>query len=157
MVTVASFCEEARSASACIQYVLSLRVHLAQQIRDERLRQKFVAEVRASVEEVYGKQLPEREVLEKGYIEQVLLLRRVSRKQFVLRGVSGCLPSDRGPIDVKSGVGEGACWSYTKLRAVWIKGLLILSLTSKSGLFGHMAVMHGCDACVLSGLAYLAS
>uniref|UniRef100_A0A8C7E280 Nondiscriminating glutamyl-tRNA synthetase EARS2, mitochondrial n=1 Tax=Naja naja TaxID=35670 RepID=A0A8C7E280_NAJNA len=52
------------------------RVHLAQQIGDERLRQKLVAEVQASVEEVYGKQLPEREVLEKGYIEQVLLLRR---------------------------------------------------------------------------------
>lgn len=90
MVVVASFREEAHGASACIQYVLLLRVHLDQQIGDERLRQKLVAEVRAAVEEVYGKQLPEREVLEKGYIEQVLLLRRVSRKQFVLRGVSAC-------------------------------------------------------------------
>ncbi|XP_070617015.1 nondiscriminating glutamyl-tRNA synthetase EARS2, mitochondrial isoform X2 [Erythrolamprus reginae] len=52
------------------------RVHLAQQIGDERLRQKLVAEIQASVEEVYGKQLPERKVLEKGYIEQVLLLRK---------------------------------------------------------------------------------
>lgn len=97
-----------RSASACIQYLLSLRVHLAQQIGDDRLRQKLVAEVQASVEEVYGKQLPEREVLEKGYIEQVLLLRRVSRKQLIIRGVSGCLPSDSGPIDVKSGW-DGGC------------------------------------------------
>lgn len=96
------------STSACIQYLLSLRVHLAQQIGDERLRQKLVAEVQASVEEVYGKQLPEREVLEKAYIEQVLLLRRVSRKQFVLRRVSGCLPSDSGPRNGKSR-GDGGC------------------------------------------------
>ncbi|XP_039205597.1 probable glutamate--tRNA ligase, mitochondrial [Crotalus tigris] len=52
------------------------RIHLAQQIGDEGLRQKLVAEVQASVEEVYGKQLPETEVLEKDYVEQVLLLRR---------------------------------------------------------------------------------
>ncbi|XP_025026077.1 probable glutamate--tRNA ligase, mitochondrial, partial [Python bivittatus] len=52
------------------------RIHLARQIGDETLRQKLVAEVQASVEQVYGNQLLDREVLEKGYIEQVLLLRR---------------------------------------------------------------------------------
>lgn len=99
---MALFPEEARFASACIRYLLLLRIHLAQQIADERLRQKLVAELQASVEEVYGQQLPEREVLEKGYVEQVLLMRRVSRKQFVFRGVSGFLPNDRGPVYVTS-------------------------------------------------------
>lgn len=131
MVAVALFPEEARFASACIQYVLLLRIHLAQQIGDEGLRQKLVAEVQASVEEVYGKQLPEREVLEKDYVEQVLLLRRVSWKHFVFRGVSGFLPNDSGPIYVNSLCvslcGGGCLLVYTKLSGVWIKGHLILS------------------------------
>ncbi|XP_063171168.1 nondiscriminating glutamyl-tRNA synthetase EARS2, mitochondrial [Candoia aspera] len=52
------------------------RIHLDRQIGDEMLRRKFVAEVQASVEQAYGSQLLDREVLEEGYVEQVLLLRR---------------------------------------------------------------------------------
>ncbi|KAL8174941.1 UNVERIFIED_CONTAM: Glutamyl-tRNA synthetase [Gekko kuhli] len=59
------------------------RIHLARQIGDERRRPDLVAEVQASVERVYGEQLADRGVLEKAYVEQVLLLRRghISRLQ----------------------------------------------------------------------------
>ncbi|XP_028562385.2 nondiscriminating glutamyl-tRNA synthetase EARS2, mitochondrial [Podarcis muralis] len=51
------------------------RIHLTRRIEDDLQRQELVAEVQASVEETYGSQVVDREVLEKGYVEQVLLLR----------------------------------------------------------------------------------
>ncbi|XP_038274273.1 probable glutamate--tRNA ligase, mitochondrial isoform X7 [Dermochelys coriacea] len=52
------------------------RIHLVQQIGDERLRRKLVTEVQMQVEQVYGDRLVDREVLEKDYVERVLLLRK---------------------------------------------------------------------------------
>ncbi|XP_042294633.1 probable glutamate--tRNA ligase, mitochondrial [Sceloporus undulatus] len=52
------------------------RIHLSQRIGDETLRPQLVAELQAAVEEAYGHQLVDRGVLEKPYVEQVLLLRR---------------------------------------------------------------------------------
>ncbi|XP_048348587.1 probable glutamate--tRNA ligase, mitochondrial isoform X2 [Sphaerodactylus townsendi] len=59
------------------------RIHLAQQIGDERRRPSLIAEVLAAAEQVYGEQLMDRGVLEPSYVEQVLLLRRghISRLQ----------------------------------------------------------------------------
>ncbi|XP_054849469.1 probable glutamate--tRNA ligase, mitochondrial isoform X2 [Eublepharis macularius] len=59
------------------------RIHLDQQIGDQRRRQDLVAEVQSSVEQVYGERLTERGVLRTAYVEQVLLLRRghISRLQ----------------------------------------------------------------------------
>ncbi|KAH0631723.1 hypothetical protein JD844_019473, partial [Phrynosoma platyrhinos] len=52
------------------------RIHLSRRIEDETLRQQLVAELQAAVEEAYGHQLEDRAVLEKGYVEQALLLRK---------------------------------------------------------------------------------
>ncbi|KAJ7305818.1 hypothetical protein JRQ81_010184 [Phrynocephalus forsythii] len=52
------------------------RFHLSQKIRDEHSRQQLVTELQASVEQAYGSQLVDRGVLEKTYMEQVLLLRQ---------------------------------------------------------------------------------
>nr|XP_020660506.1 probable glutamate--tRNA ligase, mitochondrial [Pogona vitticeps] len=52
------------------------RLHLSRRIRDESLRPDLVAELQASVEQAYGGQLVDRGVLEKSYVEQVLLLRQ---------------------------------------------------------------------------------
>ncbi|XP_062999486.1 nondiscriminating glutamyl-tRNA synthetase EARS2, mitochondrial [Elgaria multicarinata webbii] len=52
------------------------RIHLSQRIGEERLRQKLVEELRDTVEQAFGEQLVDREVLEAEYVQQVLLLRR---------------------------------------------------------------------------------
>ncbi|XP_074866674.1 nondiscriminating glutamyl-tRNA synthetase EARS2, mitochondrial [Carettochelys insculpta] len=52
------------------------RIHLAQHIGDEKLREKLVTELQRQVEQVYGDQLVDREVLERGYVERILLLRK---------------------------------------------------------------------------------
>lgn len=58
-------------------FCLLCRIHLVQQIGDERLRRKLVTELQTKVEQVYGDRLVDREVLEKDYVERVLLLRKV--------------------------------------------------------------------------------
>ncbi|XP_067390382.1 nondiscriminating glutamyl-tRNA synthetase EARS2, mitochondrial isoform X2 [Emydura macquarii macquarii] len=52
------------------------RIHLEQRIGDQRLRQTLVTELQMQVEQVYGDRLVDREVLEKDYVEQILLLRK---------------------------------------------------------------------------------
>uniref|UniRef100_A0A8D2L2E5 Glutamyl-tRNA synthetase 2, mitochondrial n=1 Tax=Varanus komodoensis TaxID=61221 RepID=A0A8D2L2E5_VARKO len=52
------------------------RTHLSCKIAEETSRQKLVAELQALVDQAYGEQLVDREVLGKEHIEQVLLLRR---------------------------------------------------------------------------------
>ncbi|NXL85011.1 SYEM protein, partial [Alectura lathami] len=52
------------------------RVHLAHHIENQGLRQKLVRELQSLVERVYGDQQVEKEVLEKDYVERVLLLRK---------------------------------------------------------------------------------
>ncbi|NXA38297.1 SYEM protein, partial [Eudromia elegans] len=52
------------------------RIHLSRHIEDERLRQKLVRELQLLVEQVYGDQLVDKEVLERDYVERVLLLRK---------------------------------------------------------------------------------
>ncbi|XP_008937854.1 PREDICTED: probable glutamate--tRNA ligase, mitochondrial, partial [Merops nubicus] len=52
------------------------RIHLTRHIEDEGLRQKLVRELQLLVEHVYGDQQVDQEVLEKEYVEQVLLLRK---------------------------------------------------------------------------------
>uniref|UniRef100_A0A8D0H062 Nondiscriminating glutamyl-tRNA synthetase EARS2, mitochondrial n=1 Tax=Sphenodon punctatus TaxID=8508 RepID=A0A8D0H062_SPHPU len=52
------------------------RIHLARRIEDERLRQQLVTELQAQVEQTYGDQLVDRAVLEKDYVERILLLRK---------------------------------------------------------------------------------
>lgn len=54
----------------------SCRIHLAQLIGEEERRQLLVAEVQASVARAFGDRLEDRGVLEKDYVEQVLLLRK---------------------------------------------------------------------------------
>nr|XP_027324539.2 probable glutamate--tRNA ligase, mitochondrial [Anas platyrhynchos] len=52
------------------------RVHLARHIENEELRQKLIRELQSLVERVYGDQQMDKEVLEKEYVEQVLLMRK---------------------------------------------------------------------------------
>ncbi|NWI15740.1 SYEM protein, partial [Crypturellus soui] len=52
------------------------RIHLSRHIEDERLRQKLIQELQLLVEQVYGDQHVDKEVLEKSYVERVLLLRK---------------------------------------------------------------------------------
>ncbi|XP_065588749.1 nondiscriminating glutamyl-tRNA synthetase EARS2, mitochondrial [Cyrtonyx montezumae] len=52
------------------------RMHLTHRIDDEGLRQKLIQELQLLVEQVYGDQQVDKEVLEKDYVEQVLLLRK---------------------------------------------------------------------------------
>lgn len=66
------------------------RIHLTRRIEDDLQRQELVAEVQASVEETYGSQVVDREVLEKSYVEQVLLLRMVSQAKRVCVFVHKC-------------------------------------------------------------------
>lgn len=53
------------------------RTHLVRRIENERLRPKVVEELQALVEQAYGEQLVDRQVLEKDYVERVLLLWKV--------------------------------------------------------------------------------
>ncbi|NXD15824.1 SYEM protein, partial [Nothocercus nigrocapillus] len=52
------------------------RIHLSRHIENERLRQKLIRELQLLVERVYGDQHVDKEVLEKNYVERVLLLRK---------------------------------------------------------------------------------
>lgn len=52
------------------------RMHLTRHIENEGLRQKLIQELQLLVEDVYGDQEVDKEVLEKEYVEQVLLLRK---------------------------------------------------------------------------------
>ncbi|KAM6055046.1 nondiscriminating glutamyl-tRNA synthetase EARS2, mitochondrial isoform 1-T1 [Chlamydotis macqueenii] len=53
------------------------RIHLTRHIEDEGLRQKLIKELRLLVEEhIYGDQQVDQEVLDKEYMERVLLLRK---------------------------------------------------------------------------------
>ncbi|XP_061456193.1 probable glutamate--tRNA ligase, mitochondrial isoform X2 [Rhineura floridana] len=52
------------------------RIHLMRRVEDELLREELVAELQTAVEQAYGGQLADREVLEKSYVQQVLLLRK---------------------------------------------------------------------------------
>ncbi|NXX96052.1 SYEM protein, partial [Centropus bengalensis] len=52
------------------------RIHLARHIEHEGLRQKLVGELQSLVEDAYRDQQVDREVLEKEYVERVLLLRK---------------------------------------------------------------------------------
>ncbi|XP_051488233.1 probable glutamate--tRNA ligase, mitochondrial [Apus apus] len=52
------------------------RIHLVRHIENEGLRQKLVRELQLLVEHVYGDQHIDRDVLEKEYVERVLLLRK---------------------------------------------------------------------------------
>ncbi|XP_035419221.1 probable glutamate--tRNA ligase, mitochondrial [Cygnus atratus] len=52
------------------------RVHLTRHIENEELRQKLIRELQSLVERVYGDQELDKEVLEKEYVEQVLLMRK---------------------------------------------------------------------------------
>lgn len=52
-------------------------MHLARHIENEELRQKLIRELQSLVERVYGDQQMDKEVLEKEYVEQVLLMRKV--------------------------------------------------------------------------------
>lgn len=52
------------------------RIHLAQQIGEEKRLQTLVAEVQALVDQVYGDRLEDKGVVEKDYVEQVLQLRK---------------------------------------------------------------------------------
>lgn len=52
-------------------------MHLTRHIENEGLRQKLIQELQLLVEDVYGDQEVDKEVLEKEYVEQVLLLRKV--------------------------------------------------------------------------------
>jgi len=53
------------------------RMHLTRHIENEGLQQKLIQELQLLVEDVYGDQEVDKEVLEKEYVEQVLLLRKV--------------------------------------------------------------------------------
>ncbi|XP_028914092.1 probable glutamate--tRNA ligase, mitochondrial [Ornithorhynchus anatinus] len=59
------------------------RLHLSRLMNDEAQRSRLVRELQALVEEAYGEQLEDREVLGREYVERVLLLRKghVSRLQ----------------------------------------------------------------------------
>ncbi|XP_030340217.1 probable glutamate--tRNA ligase, mitochondrial isoform X1 [Strigops habroptila] len=52
------------------------RIHLSRHIENEGLRQKLVRELQLLVEHAYGEQQVDQEVLEKDYVERVLLLRK---------------------------------------------------------------------------------
>ncbi|XP_068003510.1 nondiscriminating glutamyl-tRNA synthetase EARS2, mitochondrial [Melanerpes formicivorus] len=52
------------------------RIHLSRHIENEELRQKLVRELQLLVEQAYGHQQVEQEVLQKEYMERVLLLRK---------------------------------------------------------------------------------
>ncbi|NWX18712.1 SYEM protein, partial [Aegotheles bennettii] len=52
------------------------RIHLIRHIENEQLRQELVRELQLLVEHVYGDQQVDPEVLEKEYVERVLLLRK---------------------------------------------------------------------------------
>ncbi|KFU93335.1 hypothetical protein M959_10041, partial [Chaetura pelagica] len=52
------------------------RIHLVRHIENEGLRQKLVRELQLLVEHVYGDQQVDQDVLEKEYVERVLLLRK---------------------------------------------------------------------------------
>ncbi|XP_042684215.1 probable glutamate--tRNA ligase, mitochondrial isoform X1 [Centrocercus urophasianus] len=52
------------------------RMHLTRHIENEALRQKLIQELQLLVEHTYGDQQVDKEVLEKEYVEQVLLLRK---------------------------------------------------------------------------------
>ncbi|NXU53133.1 SYEM protein, partial [Turnix velox] len=52
------------------------RIHLIRHIENEGLRHKLIREVQLLVEHVYGDQQVDQEVLEKEYVERVLLLRK---------------------------------------------------------------------------------
>lgn len=60
------------------QSIFSLsRMHLTRHIENEGLRHKLIQELQLLVEHTYGDQQVDKDVLEKEYVEQVLLLRKV--------------------------------------------------------------------------------
>nr|XP_006013426.1 PREDICTED: probable glutamate--tRNA ligase, mitochondrial isoform X2 [Latimeria chalumnae] len=52
------------------------RVHLIRRIENDHQRQMLVKELQTQVEEVYGEKLQDRDMLQKEYVERVLLLRK---------------------------------------------------------------------------------
>lgn len=63
----------------------SCRLHLRRLVGDETQRCQLVGQLQALVEEAFGSQLQDREVLDPAYVERIILLRQVGQE-----------PGDRG-------------------------------------------------------------
>ncbi|NWR76165.1 SYEM protein, partial [Centropus unirufus] len=102
------------------------RIHLARHIEHEGLRQKLVAELQSLVEDAYRDQQVDREVLEKEYVERVLLLRK-GHISFLKNLVS----SDYSYLWVRPSV------SREQLRAISAEadaiGALVIGLMTRQG------------------------
>ena len=72
-------------AAAARSLGFSCRLHLRRLVGDETQRCQLVGQLQALVEEAFGSQLQDREVLDPAYVERIILLRQVGQE-----------PGDRG-------------------------------------------------------------
>lgn len=56
---------------------LSYRLHLCRLVSNETQRRQLVGKLQALVEETFGNQIQDREVLAPAYVERIILLRQV--------------------------------------------------------------------------------